>query len=54
MASLKEASILDLPDEIIEHIMIFLSFADLFKLSKEGKRLEDCVKRVSKKKPVRK
>ena len=54
MAHLKIISILDLPDEVLEHIMTFLSFADLFKLSIEGTRLKDCVKRVSKNKPFRK
>ena len=54
MAHLKIISILDLPDEVLEHIMTFLSFADLFKLSIEGTRLKECVKRVSKNKPFRK
>ena len=54
MAHLKQVSIPDLPDEVIEHIMIFLSFSDLFKLTKAGTRLENCAKRVSKKKPFRK
>ena len=52
--NLKEVSILDLPDEVIEHIMIFLSFVDLYKLSKAGTRFENCAKRASKKKPYRK
>ena len=47
-------SLLALPDEVIEYIMSFLSFADLSKLSEGGKRLEDCAKRVSKMKPFRK
>ena len=54
MACLKVISILDLPDEVLEHIMTFLSFADLFKLSTEGTRFKDCVKRVSNNKPFRK
>ena len=54
MAGLKQVSILDLPDEVIEHIMTFLSFADLFELTKAETRLENCAKRVSKKKPFRK
>ena len=51
MARLEVISILDLPDEVLQHIMTFLSFTDLFKLSIEGTRLKDCVKRVSKNKP---
>ena len=54
MALLEEESILYLPDEVIEHIMTFLSFADLFKLIKEGTRLGDCAKRGARKKPFRK
>ena len=54
MARLEVISILDLPDEVLEHIMTFLSFTDLFKLSIEGTRLKDCVKRVSRNKPFRK
>ena len=54
MACIKQKSIFDLPDEVIEKIFSFLSFNDLFKLSKEGKRLEGCVKRVSKRKPFSK
>ena len=51
MASLKQISFHDLPDEVIEYIMTFLSFTDLFNLGKESRRLRDCAKRVSKKKP---
>lgn len=54
MARLEVMSILDLPDEVLEYIMTFLSFTDLFKLSIEGTRLKDCVKRISKNKPFRK
>ena len=54
MSSLEEISILDFPDEIIEMMMTFLSFNDLFNLSKIGKRFEDCAKRVMKKKPFSK
>ena len=54
MDSLVKDSLLNLPDEVIEYIMSFLSFADLWKLSEAGKRLEDCVRRVSKTKPFRK
>ena len=39
-----------LPDEVIEKIMTYLSFPDLFNLSKEGIRLEGCAMRVLKKK----
>ena len=51
MECLVEKTILDLPDETLEHIMTFLSFSDLFKLSKEGHRLECCAKRILKEKP---
>ena len=51
MDRLVKKSILDLPDEVIEIIMAFFSFDDLFNLSKVGKKLADCAKRVSKKKP---
>ena len=51
MACLKQKSIHNLPDEIIENIIAFLSFDDIFNLNKVGKRLENCAKRVAKKKP---
>ena len=54
MARLEEESIPDLPDEIIEHIISFLSFADIFKLNKERTRLGACAKRVSRTKPFSK
>ena len=54
MDHLVKKSILDLPDEVIEEIMAFLSFADLSNLRKAGKKLADCAKRVSKKKPFSK
>ena len=54
MASLKPESILDLPDEVLEKIMSLLTFRDLFNIRKLNKRLEDCQKRVSKKKPISK
>ena len=54
MASLNQKSILELPDEVIEEIMIFLSFSDLFNLMKQGTRMEDCAKRVLKNKPFSK
>ena len=54
MDFLVKDSLLNLPDEVIEYIMSFLSFADLSKLSEAGKRLEDCAKRASKMKPFRK
>ena len=54
MDPLVNDSLLALPDEVIEYIMSFLSFADLSKLSEAGKRLEDCAKRVSKMKAFRK
>ena len=47
----KEVSQIEkLPDEVIEEIMAYLSFSDLFNLSKEGLRLEGCAMRVLKKK----
>ena len=51
---LKQKSILDLPDEVIEMMISFLSFCDLYKLRKQGKRLADCTERVLKKKPFSK
>ena len=54
MASLKEKCLLDLPDDVIEEMMAFLSFCDLYKLRKQGKRLADCTERVLKKKPFSK
>ena len=54
MACLEKKSILDMPDLVIEMILSFLSFCDLFNISKGGKRLEDCAKRVMKKKPFSK
>ena len=47
-------SLQDLPVEIIEEIIGYLSFIDLDKLSKLENRLKECVKRVSKKKPFSK
>ena len=54
MACLKEKSLLDLPDDVIEEMMNFLSFCDLYELRKQGKRLADCADRVMKKKPFSK
>ena len=54
MNPLEKNLVLNLPDEVIEYIMSFLSFADLWKLSKGKKRLVDCARRVSKMKPFRK
>ena len=54
MSSLEEMSILDFPDEIIEVMMTFLRFSDLYNLVKVEKRLKDCAKRVMKKKPFSK
>ena len=51
MARLEKESTPDLPDEVIEHIISFLSFADIFKLNKGGTRLGACAKRVSRTKP---
>ena len=54
MEHLVKKSIFDLPDESIELIMEYLSFKDLFNLTKERNRLAECAKRVSKKKPFSK
>ena len=54
MGRLEKNLALNLPDEVIEYIMSYLSFADLWKLSKGKKRLVDCARRVSKMKPFRK
>ena len=54
MARLEKESIPDLPDEVIEYIISFLSFADIFKLNKERTRLGACAKRVSRTKPFSK
>ena len=51
MACLEQKSFLNFPDEIIEHILAFLSFNDLYNVGKVEKRLEDCAKRVLEKKP---
>ena len=44
MERLTNISILQLPDEIIEHIMTFLSFEELFKLTKAGEKFKYCAK----------
>ena len=54
MAYLKQKALLDLPDEVIEEIMTFLSFGDLYKLRKQGKRLASCTETVLIKKPFSK
>ena len=54
MSSLEKMSILDFPDEIIEVMMTFLRFSDLYNLVKVEKRLKDCANRVMKKKPFSK
>ena len=54
IACLEKQSFLDLPEEVIEEIMSFLSFSDLFNLSKVEKRIENCAKRVMKNKPFSK
>ena len=47
--------LLDLPDEMIEGIASFLSYDDLSNLYQLGnRRLYECAKRLSKKKPFRK
>ena len=54
MACLMQKSILDLPDEIIEEIMAFLTFNDLNSLRNTGKLLRDRANRVIEKKPFSK
>ena len=52
---LSRKCLLDLPDEMIEGIVAFLSFDELSSLYQLGnKRLYECAKRASKKKPFRK
>ena len=41
-------SILDLPDEVVELTMDFLSYIDLMNLSKAGSKFAICAKRVLK------
>ena len=52
--NLHEDLLLSLPDEIIEEIMSYLSYSDLYNLSDIGKRLRDCTERARKKMPVSK
>ena len=54
IACLEKPSILDLPEEVMEEIMSFLSFSDLFNLSLVEARLKNCAKRVMKNKPFSK
>ena len=42
MECITSISILELPDEIIEHIMSFLSFEELFKFTEAGEKLRYC------------
>ena len=53
-SNLDEDLLLSLPDEIIEEIMSYLSYSDLYNLSAMGKRLRDCTVRARKKMPFRK
>ena len=50
----EQKSLHDLPNEVIEEVMAYLSFDDLFSLSKIDIRLKECSWRVSKKKPFSK
>ena len=45
---LTQKCILNLPDEVIEEIMKFLSYSDIGNLNKVAKRFQDCGKRVLK------
>ena len=53
-SNLDEDLLLSLPDEIIEEIMSYLSYSDLYNLSEIGKRLENCTVRARKKMPFSK
>ena len=53
-SNLDEDLLLSLPDEIIEEIMSYLSYSDLYNLSDIGKRLRDCTVRARKKMPFSK
>ena len=46
--NLEQKSILDLPDEVIDEIMAYLSYNDLYKLRNVGSRLGDCAKEALK------
>ena len=50
MDRLIDKSILDLPDEVIELVMDFLSLTDIMNLSTAGSKFADCAKRVLKRK----
>ena len=55
ISKLKENTFLDLPSEILIHIIGFLSFDDLFNLINVGdERLEECSIIAMKKKPFSK
>ena len=54
MACLEQKTIFDLPDEIIEEIMTYLTFSDISSFSKVEKRLEECANRVMKRRPFSK
>ena len=45
-SNLDEDLLLSLPDELIEEIMSYLSYSDLYNLSDIGKRLRDCSMRA--------
>ena len=51
MSCLVRTSILDLPDEIIENILSFVSWPDLINLSKTEKRLKKLSNRIAKHRP---
>ena len=53
MACLDQKSIIDLPDEVIEEIMDYLSCNEIFNLSIAVK-IYHCAKRVSRNKPFSK
>ena len=46
--------LLSLPDEVIEEILSYLPFSDLYKWRNAGGRLRDCTNRVLKEKQFRK
>ena len=53
-SNLDKDLLLSLPDEIIEEIMSYLSYSDLYNLKKGGKRIRDCSVRVLQKRPFSK
>ena len=51
MTCLVKNSILDLPNEIIENVLSFVSWSDLINLSNTGRRLKKLTDRIAKHRP---